>query len=730
MKKHLYEEVGLTYDEYKMIVEILGREPNELELNLFGVMWSEHCGYKNSKAFLKNLPTKGEHILQGPGENAGIVDIGDGYAVCFKVESHNHPSAVEPYEGAATGVGGIIRDIFTMGARPIALLDSLKFGSLNDSRTKYLFEGVVAGIAGYGNCVGIPTVGGETTFDPVYKNNILVNVMCVGIMKKDKIFRGVAQGVGNSVFYVGHTTGRDGMGGATFASTDLTAESEEKRSAVQVGDPFMEKLLLEACLELFQTDAVVGIQDMGAAGLTSSTCETAARAGTGIEIDVALVPKREEGMNPIEVMLSESQERMLVIVKKEREEEVYKIFEKWGLHAVKIGRVTDDGMLRVLENGKTLAEVPAKALAHAPAYVREIKEPVIIKEAEKFDIYSIPQPNNLNEVIYKMISNPNLASKEYIYRQYDHMVRTDTVIRPGHDASLLRIKGTKKGIAVTIDSNGRYCYLNPYEGVQLVLAESYRNIVAVGAKPLAITDGLNFGNPHYPEIYYQFVKTIEGMKVACEYFETPVTGGNVSFYNQSEEGPIYPTPVIGMIGVIDDIEKAVNIFFKNEGDLIAVIGKTSDDIGASEYLSFYHGIVSGRVPKLDLKLHKKVCDKVLQCINKGLFSSVHDISDGGFAIALIESAIRGSKGAELQIKTELREDFYLFSETPGRFVVTFKEENLRKIQDILDDIEFTVVGRVTDEYIINGKINDKDIHLDLKEVERIYQEAIPCALKS
>lgn len=650
--------------------------------------------------------------------------------MCFKVESHNHPSAVEPYEGAATGVGGIIRDIFTMGARPIALLDSLKFGSLSDSRTKYLFEGVVAGIAGYGNCVGIPTVGGETTFDPVYKNNILVNVMCVGIMKKDKIFKGIAQGVGNSVFYVGHTTGRDGMGGATFASTDLTAESEEKRSAVQVGDPFMEKLLLEACLELFQTDAVVGIQDMGAAGLTSSTCETAARAGTGIEIDVALVPKREEGMNPIEVMLSESQERMLVIVKKEKEEEVYKIFEKWGLHAVKIGKVTDDGMLRVLENGKVIAEVPAKALAHAPAYVREVKEPAIIKEAENFDIYSIPQPNDLNEAICKMISNPNLASKEYIYRQYDHMVRTDTVIRPGHDASLLRIKGTKKGIAVTIDSNGRYCYLNPYEGVQLVLAESYRNIVAVGAKPLAITDGLNFGNPHYPEIYYQFVKTIEGMKVACEHFETPVTGGNVSFYNQSEEGAIYPTPVIGMIGIIDDIEKAVDISFKNEGDLIAVVGKTSDDIGASEYLSFYHRIVSGRVPKLDLKLHKRVCDKVLECIKEGLFNSVHDISDGGFAIALIESAIKGSKGAELQIKTKLREDFYLFSETPGRFVVTFKEENLRKIHDILDDIEFTVVGRVTDEYIINGKINDKDIHLDLKEIERIYQEAIPCALKS
>lgn len=730
MKKNLYEEVGLTYEEYKMITEILGREPNELELNLFGVMWSEHCGYKNSKALLKHLPTKGDHILQGPGENAGIVDIGDGYAVCFKVESHNHPSAVEPYEGAATGVGGIIRDIFTMGARPIALLDSLKFGTLEDSRTKYLFEGVISGIAGYGNCVGIPTVGGETAFDPTYKNNILVNVMCVGIMKKDKIFKGVAQGVGNSVFYVGHTTGRDGMGGATFASADLTQESEEKRSAVQVGDPFMEKLLLEACLELFQTDAVVGIQDMGAAGLTSSTCETAARAGTGIEIDVALVPKREEGMNPIEVMLSESQERMLVIVKKEKEEEVYKIFEKWGLHAVKIGRVTDDGMLKILDNGKVVAEVPAKALAHAPAYVRETKEPEVVKVSPQFDIYSLPQPQDLNEAVLKMISNPNLASKEYIYRQYDYMVRTDTIIRPGHDASLLRIKGTKKGIAVTIDSNGRYCYLNPYEGVQLVLAESYRNIVAVGAKPLAITDGLNFGNPLYPEIYYQFVKTIEGLKVACEYFETPVTGGNVSFYNQSEEGAIYPTPVIGMVGVIEDVEKAVDISFKEEGDIIAVIGKTLDDIGASEYLSFYHGIVSGRVPKLDLKRHKETCDKVLECINQGLFKSVHDISDGGFIIALLESAFRGKKGVAIKVNTSLREDFYLFSETPGRFLVTFKEENLQKIKEILNGIELEIIGKVTDKYEILGQINDKKLKLDLNEVERIYQEAIPCVLKN
>lgn len=713
-----------------MIIDILGREPNELELNLFGVMWSEHCGYKNSKALLKNLPTKGEHILQGPGENAGIVDIGDGYAVCFKVESHNHPSAVEPYEGAATGVGGIIRDIFTMGARPIALLDSLKFGKLEESRTKYLFEGVVAGIAGYGNCVGIPTVGGETTFDPVYKNNILVNVMCVGIMKKDKIFRGVAQGVGNSVFYVGHTTGRDGMGGATFASTDLTQESEEKRSAVQVGDPFMEKLLLEACLELFQTDAVVGIQDMGAAGLTSSTCETAARAGTGIEIDVALVPKREEGMNPIEIMLSESQERMLVIVKKEKEEEVYKIFEKWGLHAVKIGRVTDDGMLRVLDNGKVVAEVPAKALAHAPSYIRETKEPEIVKIAPQFDIYSIPQPEDLNEVILKMISNPNLASKEYIYRQYDYMVRTDTVIRPGNDASLLRVKGTKKGIAVTIDSNGRYCYLNPYEGVQLVLAESYRNIVATGAKPLAITDGLNFGNPLYPEIYYQFVKTIEGLKVACEYFETPVTGGNVSFYNQSEEGAIYPTPVIGMIGVIEDIEKALDISFKEKGDMIAIIGATSDDIGASEYLSFYHGIVSGRVPKLDLKKHKETCDKVLECIRQGLFKSAHDISDGGIAVALLESALKGKRGAEIKISTSLREDFYLFSETPGRFLVTFEEEKLPIIKQILNTIELEIIGKVIDKFEICGKINDKNLKLNLSQIEKVYQEAIPCALKS
>lgn len=492
----------------------------------------------------------------------------------------------------------------------------------------------------------------------------------------------------------------------------------------------MEKLLLEACLELFQTDAVVGIQDMGAAGLTSSTCETAARAGTGIEIDVALVPKREEGMNPIEVMLSESQERMLVIVKKEREEEVYKIFEKWGLHAVKIGRVTDDGMLRVLDSGKVVAEVPAKALAHAPAYVRETKEPEIVKLSREFDIYSIPQPQDLNEAILKMISNPNLASKEYIYKQYDYMVRTDTVIRPGHDASLLRVKGIKKGIAITIDSNGRYCYLNPYEGVQLVLAESYRNIVAVGAKPLAITDGLNFGNPLYPEIYYQFVKTIEGLRDACEYFGTPVTGGNVSFYNQSEEGAIYPTPVIGMVGVIEDVEKAVDISFKDSGDVIAIIGATSDDIGASEYLSFYHGIVSGRVPKLDLKKHKDTCDKVLECINQGLFKSVHDISDGGFIVALLESAVRGKKGAEVEISTSLREDFYLFSETPGRFLVTFDGENLSKIKEILNDIELEIIGKVIDSFEMVGRINDRKLKLNLDEVERVYQEAIPCALKS
>jgi len=726
----LYELVGLTEDEYLKIKEILGREPNELEINLFGVMWSEHCGYKNSKKLLKQLPTKGEHILQGPGENAGIVDIGDKLAVCFKVESHNHPSAVEPYEGAATGVGGIIRDIFTMGARPIALLDSLKFGELDNQRTKFLFEGVVDGIAGYGNCIGIPTVGGETTFDDSYKNNILVNVMCVGIMPHNKIFKGIASGVGNPVFYVGHTTGRDGMGGATFASADLTEETQEKRSAVQVGDPFMEKLLLEACLELFDTDAVVGIQDMGAAGLTSSTCETAARAGTGIEIDVSLVPKREEGMNPIEVMLSESQERMLIIVKKGAEHIVKQIFEKWGLNAVQIGRVTEDGMLRVLDNGIVVAEVPAKALAEPPTYIREIKEPGIIKAAQEFDVYSLKEPNDLNSIVIKLIGNGNLSSKEYIYRQYDFMVRTDTVIKPGSDAAVLRVKGTKKGIAVTIDSNGRYCYINPYEGTKIVFAEAVQNIVSTGAKPLAITDGLNFGNPLNPEVYFQFIKTIEGLKEVCEFYGIPVTGGNVSFYNQSEEGPIYPTPVIGMIGVINDIDKTCDIGFKNGKDLIVLIGVTTDEMGGSEYLKEIYGIVNGKLPTLNIKEHRKICDKILIAIEKGIFNSVHDISDGGFIVALIESCLKGRKGASVNINTQMRKDFYLFSETPGRFIVSLNPQKVDDFKLLFEEIPFQIIGEVLDEYTLNVDINKKpSINLELNEVYKIYREAIQCKLK-
>ncbi|MEZ0535895.1 phosphoribosylformylglycinamidine synthase subunit PurL [Caldicellulosiruptoraceae bacterium PP1] len=728
--KKLYEEVGLTYEEYQKIIEILGREPNLLELNLFGVMWSEHCGYKNSKKYLKMLPTQGEHILQGPGENAGIVNIGDNLAVCFKVESHNHPSAVEPFEGAATGVGGIIRDIFTMGARPVAILDSLKFGKLNSQKSKYLLEGVVSGISFYGNCIGIPTVGGETTFDDSYKNNILVNVMCVGVVEHNKIFKGKAEGIGNPVFYVGHTTGRDGMGGATFASADLTQESEEKRSAVQVGDPFMEKLLLEACLELFETGSVVGIQDMGAAGLTSSTCETAARAGTGIEIDVALVPKREEGMNPIEIMLSESQERMLVIVKKGCEDIVKNIYKKWGLNAVQIGKVTDDGMLRVLENGKIVAEVPAEALAEPPVYDRPKIKPQIVEEAKNFDITKLGMPDDITSIIKKMVSNNNLASKEYIYKQYDYMVRTDTLIKPGADASLIRIKGTKKGIAVTIDSNGRYCYLDPYKGTILVFAEAYSNIIATGAKPLAITDGLNFGSPLNPEVYYQFTQAIEGLKDACIQYNIPVTGGNVSFYNQTEEGPIYPTPVVGMIGLIDDYYKSCDIAFKENDDYIAIIGSTNLDLGGSEYLDYIYGKVTGNLPDIDIKKHIDRCDRILSCINQGMFNSVHDISDGGLITALLESSFRGKKGFNIEIKTNIREDFYLFSETPGRFLVSFNSKNIEKIINIIGKDDITIIGNVTNNFVSNIKINNNMIQLNLNELLEIYQEAIPCALKS
>ncbi|HHW03039.1 MAG TPA: phosphoribosylformylglycinamidine synthase subunit PurL [Thermoanaerobacterales bacterium] len=723
-------KLGLADYEYDEIVKTLGREPNYLELGMYSVMWSEHCSYKNSKPVLKRFPTSGPRVLQGPGENAGIVDIGDNLAVVMKVESHNHPSAVEPYQGAATGVGGIIRDIFTMGARPVALLDSLRFGSLDDPRVKYLFSGVVSGIADYGNCMGIPTVGGEVYFDDSYRDNPLVNAMCVGIIQHDRIVKGRAAGVGNSVMLVGSTTGRDGMHGASFASEELSEDSVAKRPSVQVGDPFMEKLLLEACLELLQNKWVVGIQDLGAAGLTSSSCETAARAGSGIELDVALVPRREENMTPYEVMISESQERMLVIVEKGHEQDVKKIFEKWDLNAVKIGTVTDDGMLRVLENGTVVAEVPARSLADgAPSVKRESRKPDYMETLD-VDLSSIKIPADLNDVLIKLLSSPNIASKAWVYQQYDHTVRTDTVVPPGSDAAVLRIKGTKKGIALTTDCNGYYCYLDPYEGGKQAVAEAARNLVVAGARPLAITDCLNFGNPEKPGVYYQFEKCVDGMAEAARYLNTPVISGNVSFYNETRENAIYPTPVVGMVGLLEDVEKRCTMAFKKEGDVVVLLGENTDELGGSVYLREVMGVKGGRPPRLNLDVEKRVQDCCLKAIELGLVHSAHDVSEGGLAVALAESCIAGNTGFSGEIETELRHDAVLFGEGQSRIIMSLPEENLSLIQKIAGEsnVNISVLGFVKQgNFKIEVKhkgVNIGKIDIPVEEIAGIWGNAI------
>src|SRR5688572_1515926 len=561
------ERHGLKPDEYERIVGILGREPNLTELGIFSVMWSEHCSYKSSRVHLKTLPTDGPQVLQGPGENAGAIDVGDGLAAVFKIESHNHPSFIEPYQGAATGVGGIIRDIFTMGARPIALMNSLRFGSLDTPGTRRLLEGVVAGIAGYGNSIGIPTVGGEIAFEPSYAGNPLVNVFCLGIAKASDIIKGVASGVGNAVYYVGAKTGRDGIHGATMASAEFDDKSAEKRPAVQVGDPFMEKLLLEACLEVMQTDALVGIQDMGAAGLTCSTTEMGSRGGAGVEIDVSFVPQRETGMSPYEIMLSESQERMLLVVKKGREAEVERIFDKWDLHAVHIGEVTDDGYLRVKNLGEVVAEIPNRALTdEAPVYRRPMTEPEYLREVQQLDLGSLGAPPPAADVFRRLLASPAIASKRWVYRQYDHMVRTNTLVFPGMGAGVVRVKGTRRALALSVDGNGRFVYLDPFVGAQLAVAEAARNVACAGGLPIGATNCLNFGNPEKPEIMWQFARAVEGIAEACRALDIPITGGNVSLYNETDGKAIYPTPVIGVVGLIDDASRVLTRAFRGSGD--------------------------------------------------------------------------------------------------------------------------------------------------------------------
>jgi phosphoribosylformylglycinamidine synthase len=675
-------------------------------------MWSEHCSYKSSKVHLKKFPIKGERVVQGPGENAGIVDIGDGICLAFKMESHNHPSFIEPYQGAATGVGGILRDIFTMGARPIALLDSLRFGDPKLPKTKYLVEGVVSGIAGYGNCVGIPTVGGEVYFEECYNGNPLVNVFALGITKRDEILRGYAKGVGNPVIYVGSKTGRDGIHGAVMASETFTKEAEEKRPAVQVGDPFTEKLLLEACLELFKTGVVVGIQDMGAAGLTSSSVEMAGRAGTGITINIEKVPRRESGMTPYEVMLSESQERMLIVVQKGKEEVAERIFRKWALDFAVIGEVTDSRRLKVLEDGKTVVDLPINPITkEAPVYRRPYRKPSYLKNVRRLEISSIPMPNDLNSVLLKLLSSPNLSNKRWIYEQYDHMVRTNTVVAPGSDAAVIRIKGTNKGVALTSNCNSRYCYLDPYVGAAIAVAESARNLACSGAHPLAITDCLNFGSPEKPEIMWQFKKSIEGLAEAAKMLGTPVVSGNVSFYNETEDKAIYPTPTVAMVGLIEDVRKHVTQWFKREGDILVLLGETKEELGGSEYLKLIHGLVLGSPPEINLEAESRLIATLLEANGIGIINSAHDLSEGGLAIAITESCftLKGQVGVRInRLYGKIREDVLLFGESQSRAIVSLDRKNIHVLENIAQKhgVQMEVIGEVGgDRLLINGLIN-------------------------
>jgi len=725
----LYAGMGMSDEEFAMVEGILGRLPNWTETGLFSVMWSEHCSYKNSKPVLRKFPTKGPQVLQGPGEGAGIVDIGDEQAVVFKMESHNHPSAIEPYQGAATGVGGIIRDVFSMGARPIAMLNSLRFGELKSARGKYLFEEVVAGIAGYGNCIGIPTVGGEIQFDPCYEGNPLVNAMCVGLIDHKDIQRGIAAGVGNTVMYVGAKTGRDGIHGATFASEELTEESENQRPAVQVGDPFMEKLLLEACLEVVKSDALVGIQDMGAAGLTSSSAEMASKAGSGVEMNLDLVPQRETGMTAYEMMLSESQERMLLVVKKGREDEIKAIFDKYDLDAVAIGRVTDDKMLRLLHNGEVVAEVPADALAEdAPVYHKPSAEPAYYAEFQAIE-NTEPVVTDYKETLNALLKAPTIASKEWVYDQYDYQVRTSTVVKPGSDAAVIRVRGTNKGLAMTTDCNSRYIYLDPEVGGAIAVAEAARNIVATGGMPLAITDCLNFGNPEKPEIFWQIEKSADGISAACTALNAPVIGGNVSLYNERSGEAVYPTPTIGMVGLIEDLAHVTTQEVKAAGDVVFVIGETNTEFGGSELQKLLNnGVISGKAPAINLEVEAARQQALLKAIKAGLVQSAHDVAEGGLAVAIAETTF-GAKGLGVDVTLTGSATTALFSESQSRFVVTVKEENAAAFVEIIKDAQ--KIGVVTNDALV--KINgDKSVLVEgtVEEFRSNWKGAIPCLLNS
>ena len=723
-------EHGLIKEEWEKILKILGRTPTFTELGVFSVMWSEHCSYKNSIAQLKTLPRSGGRLLVAAGEeNAGLIDIGDDLAVAFKIESHNHPSAVEPYQGAATGVGGIMRDIFTMGARPIASLNSLRFGSLKDARTRFLFDGVVRGIGDYGNSFGVPTVAGEVYFDESYQGNPLVNAMAVGIVNKKHVASATSKGVGNPIMIVGSSTGRDGIHGATFASEEISAKSEAKRPSVQVGDPFTEKLLLEATLEIIKNDLLIGIQDMGAAGISCSTSEMSAKGESGMKINLDKVPLREKGMTAYEIMLSESQERMLCCVKKGYEDRVKSVFEKWDLHCEIIGEVTDDGLLHIDYHGERMATMPPFDLVlggGAPVYIREQKEPEYLKETRKFDSKTLPEPKDLKEVFLKVFSSPNIVSKQWVYHQYDSMVRTNTVVGPGCDAAVILVKGTKKALAMKTDCNSRYVYLNPKEGTKIAVAESARNIVCSGGVPLGVTNCLNFGNPYKPEVYWQFAQAIAGMGEACRHFDTPVTGGNVSFYNESPDTAVYPTPTIGMVGLVEDLKHITTSYFKDEGDVIYLLGEDKEELGGSEYLKVIHNKVAGESPKINLDEEKKLQDTLLNLIRKGLIKSAHDISEGGIVSALAECCIINQEkqiGCEVEIPIKSRKDFSLFSESQSRIIISVSKEKLLDLERELkiSSIKFTKLG-----FVSGSELKLKNLfEVSVKELFDIYYNTIP-----
>lgn len=738
--------------EYTRIVELLGRHPNLNELGMFSVMWSEHCCYKNSRPLLRGFPTTGPRILVGPGENAGVVDIGDGLRVAFKIESHNHPSAVEPFQGAATGVGGILRDIFTMGARPIALLNSLRFGPLEDARNRALFAGVVHGIGHYGNCVGVATVGGEVYFDETYSGNPLVNAMGIGVMETPDIVRSGASGIGNPVLYVGSTTGRDGMGGASFASVELSEESQKDRPAVQVGDPFTEKSLIEACLEAFRTGAVVAAQDMGAAGLTCSSSEMAARGGVGIDLDLGLVPVRESGMVPFEYLLSESQERMLFVVERGREPQLIALFERWGLHAVVVGEVIPEPIVRIWHQAEVVAELPARSLTDdAPVYPREVlaDPPEEIARLRRFDLSTLPEPADYRQVLLKLLDSPTIGSKRWVYRQYDHQVQNNTVIVPGAaDAAVIRVRPQEfgvgevrsvpmgeRGLAATVDCNSRYVYLDPYRGAILAVAEAARNLSCVGAEPLAVTDNLNFGSPEKPESYWQLAEACRGIADACRELDTPVTGGNVSLYNetQSADGAraIYPTPTIGMIGLVPDIARTGTLDFKAEADLVYLLGSNSrPTLGGSEYLKVEHGLVVGEPPQIDLLIEKQVQMICRLGIERGLFRSAHDLSEGGLAVALAECCIAANLGFAGAVPSLERADLRLFGEVASSIVVSLAPDNQAAVEEWLETAlpdNWCLLGMVTGNKQFTLRIEGTTVRIEapVAELQHTWEQAIP-----